>query len=525
LSEQERLLGHNRKAVEDIKSTRTARQTAHDQALFQAQSEVDEHAQKARDQIDQRIEVARLQFDLDVGNYDRELQAALQAGGVDTQSLSTLKAEKEGLDKDIATARNSIAKVEGWRRWVQDEWRTRESIKQALDDANQKRNNVTRDIHLAHENRTQLQGKLNTRKTLAQEARAKTAQLLSFVGKRREQLAPWPAEESLVLADASPVPPLDALGAEVDRLMRDLNAIRTQAQAAVSDILRIMSERPNTSPFTYYDKQRLALGPDQGGRSPLVWLASLQGWFEVEHANVRSLLVSQASTFSQGIHDFHERLEKFKRQVGTFSKDLQGKMDDSVQFRAISRIGVRLATSFDTLDGWDKIQQLDEAFMGWARVQSNTLPPDAFADAVEQVNAYLQGRHTVEVQLDDLLSIEIDIDEIGQPRKTVRDEAQLKDASSNGLSYLILCVIFVGLINKIRRGEPVRLVWALDELRDLDRGNVEALLKLLDANEISLVSAFPDADPDILRSFRNRYTILDGRKVASVILPAAVAHV
>jgi len=35
---------------------------------------------------------------------------------------------------------------------------------------------------------------------------------------------------------------------------------------------------------------------------------------------------------------------------------------------------------------------------------------------------------------------------------------------------------------------------------------------------VTLISAFPDADPEVLRLFAHRYTILEERRIASVVL-------
>lgn len=198
----------------------------------------------------------------------------------------------------------------------------------------------------------------------------------------------------------------------------------------------------------------------------------MREWFEAANLDARRLLLSQCRNFASGVHEFHERLDGFKRKVGVFSKDLQDNMVASTRFRFISSVAVRLSTSFDSLDGWDKIKKLDEEYSAWGGKDSNELPDQAFADAVDEVSTYLQGHHSVDVKLEDLIGLEIEIEEKGQARKVVKDEGQLRDASSNGLSYLILCVVFVGLINKIRGNQRVKLVWALDELRDLDLDNV-----------------------------------------------------
>jgi hypothetical protein len=97
----------------------------------------------------------------------------------------------------------------------------------------------------------------------------------------------------------------------------------------------------------------------------------------------------------------------------------------------------------------------------------------------------------------------------------------LANVSSHGLSYLILCVIFIAFINRIRRDKDIEIVWCLDELKDLDLGNIEALLGILGRNAITLVSAFPDPDTDVLALFRHRFIVADGRRLQAVLLEDA----
>lgn len=101
-------------------------------------------------------------------------------------------------------------------------------------------------------------------------------------------------------------------------------------------------------------------------------------------------------------------------------------------------------------------------------------------------------------------------------RRTFRKASDLEGISSNGLSYLILVTIFIAFINRIRRTAPVNIVWALDELKDLDSGNVPQLMALLKRNNITLVSAFPDPDPDTLSLFKHRFTVEPDRRLAEV---------
>lgn len=511
-------------ALTTLKEALAEQKNSHESALRTAQKAAADKASKAIADIDDAIRQEKTACDRDIEALDAELAVALQAEGVDVTSLETLKKEILSADAMLKKARDGSGRVDGWQNWLKDEWSRIEPLRR---DLSREKDEATRlageevKINQARESKGGvLKGQFD-----AEKGRMKAAeQFLGFVNKRCERLAEWPADRIEVESRPTPSKSQDALEAEMDRALNEISVERDKARKEVEPIRRSMFEHPDTTPYDFYEKSRKALGPDQESGSPFLWVKPLQEWFETANVDSRRLLLSQCRTFSQDIHEFHDRLDKFKRQVSVFSKDLQDKMSKAILFRSINGVSARLTTSLDSLEGWDRIKKLDDEYTAWAGMDSNELPSDSFAMAVGDVHRFLQGRH-VEVRLEDLIGIEIDIEESGQPKKTVKDEMQLKDVSSNGLSYLILCVVFVGLINQIRRNEPVKLVWALDELRDLDIGNVQALLEMLTQNHIHLVSAFPDPDPDVLSLFKNRYTIQAGRKIVTFGIPEETSHV
>jgi len=513
LQEVQQSVEQNKQALNTLKSTRSARKQNHESELKKRLAAIESQVQAEIGEIDQVIALAKSSCDQDIGSLNKELDSALKARGVDTASLEKLQKEKSEAQEKLQKARANEAKVGDWRRWLKSEWETRSEKEAKLTVAEASVQQLLEQESKARKAREIKHGELDKALGQVNQEKAKVEKLHGFVVKRREKLTRWPADPIGPLA--KPLRDQDALEADMDRLLLDIHGEEARAREALAPIKRVFFESPGTTPYQFYDKKRLELGPDQDGASPFLWLAPIQEWFEAEHENTRRLLLSQCRNFASGIHEFHDRLDGFKRKVGIFSKDLQENMAASTRFRFISSVAVRITTSFDGLDGWDKIKQLDEEYSVWAGKDSNDLPGPAFADAVDQVSDWLQGRHTLDVKLEDLLGLEIDIEEAGQPKKTVKDEGQLRDASSNGLSYLILCVVFVGLINKIRAGQPVQLVWALDELRDLDLDNVRVLLDMLADNQIHLVSAFPDPEPEILALLKNRYAIQEGRRLAT----------
>lgn len=515
----------NSEAITTLRNGLAEQKSAHEKALATAVKEASDLAGEQISKIDKLIDAELQRYKSDLSALEDELRQALKEGGVDTETLQRLERDIADEDATLSKANAGRTRVAEWRTWLADQWPRVAELRTAL--ASHKENHARladEDIEVkrvrAAKNKTLIEQKdvLQARKTTLEQQRM-------LVTDRCAMLRDWPADPAEVEGRAGPTKSLDEVVTELNGALQTIKSEREKAAGDVELILRSMYGLAGTSTFQFYDNKRIELGPDPANSSPFAWVKPLQEWYGTAHQDVQRLLLGQCRLFSQGIHEFHDRLTKFRNQVTSYSTDLGKAMNDSLQFRSINSISVRLKASFDSIDVWEKVAALDLEYTAWAGIDTSELPPVSFVQAVGDVVAELQGRHTVEVKPEDLIDIEVDIDEVGQDIKTARDEEQLKDISSNGLSYIILCIVYVGLIKKVRKGESVSLVWALDELRDLDFGNVQLLLDLLARNHISLISAFPDADPDILAFFRNRYTIREGRRVATYQLPNEAAHV
>lgn len=524
LAEKKMELARNGEAITTLRDGLAEQKRAHGDVLSKAVKEESDLASAQISSIDKLIEAESRRYQSDLSALEEELRQALKEGGVDTETLQRLKGDIAVEEEALAKANAGRSMVAEWRTWLADQWPRIPELRAEL------QRHSAEHARLANEELEVRNLRASSNRTLIaqKESLQATKETLErqrlLVTERCAMLRDWPADPAEVESRTGPTKSLDEVVTELNGALQTIRSERDRAVEKVELILRSMYALAGTSTFQFYDNKRLDLGPDTTNNS-FAWVKPLQEWYGTAHQDVQRLLLGQCRLFSQGIHEFHDRLTKFRNLVTSYSTDLGKAMNDSLQFRSINSITVRLKASFDSIDVWDKVSALDLEYTAWAGIDTTELPPVSFVDAVGEVVKKLQGRHTVEVKPEDLIDIEVDIDEVGQPIKTARDEEQLKDISSNGLSYIILCVIYAGLIKKVRKGESISLVWALDELRDLDFGNVQLLLDLLARNHISLISAFPDADPDILAFFRNRYTIREGRRVATYELPQEMAHV
>jgi len=70
----------------------------------------------------------------------------------------------------------------------------------------------------------------------------------------------------------------------------------------------------------------------------------------------------------------------------------------------------------------------------------------------------------------------------------------------------------------LRRNNPTVIGWPIDELGDLAPENIEAMMDMLEQQNIHILSATPTADRHVLSLFKRRYQ-LDKQKLHEVNLP------
>ena len=222
--------------------------------------------------------------------------------------------------------------------------------------------------------------------------------------------------------------------------------------------------------------------------------------------------MSQANLFGSVIRNYQQALERFDRGIDSLSRKLSANIDSNISFEKIESIQCRLTSKVTTLGYWEQIVSFTRNYDDWSRANEGQLPSQEFADIVRLVAEQLQGKGRVEMKLVNLLELEIIVMENGRSKRATHAE-ELRQISSHGLSYLILCVFFIALVNMIRKDQPLNIIWPMDELKDLHQMNIEVLVEMLTKNRITLFSAFPDPDPEVLRLFKNRYQVYGYREL------------
>jgi hypothetical protein len=242
------------------------------------------------------------------------------------------------------------------------------------------------------------------------------------------------------------------------------------------------------------------------------YLSFFDQWYADQHRNIFDMLRSRAKIFIDDITDFHQKLKTFSDKLNRFNRDLQSHLTSANNyFSEIRDLSVNIYSAVDELKSWGTIKTMVENKGDWVNAPDR-LPDVHFMNSLELLLDQWDVKNGINAEFKNLVNVRGQVTENGTVRKFSRSE-DVDSISSNGLSYLILIILFVAFWGKIRKDSPVKLVWTLDELKIISENNVDNLMRLLRDNHIELVCAFPTPDVSTLSLFRNAYTVDDNRRL------------
>jgi energy-coupling factor transporter ATP-binding protein EcfA2 len=458
-----------------------------------------------------RIE-SRTAYDVDMRSIADDLARMLEGRGVDPSEI-------RGLEERIADTRSSIGEIERdrglvmqWRAWAKDEplihmtrLATIESMKVEMD---RMATAIEKAMARISEERSSIAAEAEALKAAVSsvdEARSHSENRIAN-GVRDLGQDPEPIEWNAA----------DKAGNVQASLSRNANA-RTEARIRldkeVQALDNVFLQVPDTQVHDYRDRGR----HEYAGASVL---DGYRRWYEEVHEDSRNILANDAKGLAGQVIEFHRDLLKFEGDIVSFNKELQKHLGDATAFDGLEDLDIRIVSKVKEVDYWDKVRDVSEAAASWLLNASEAIPGEGFINALQGLLFVWKKTGTIDTNLRSLVRIEGEAREKGNLRKFTNSE-QLKNVSSNGLSYLVLVSIFIAFVNRMRAGAPTTITWPLDELKAIDRTNTGRLVELLRRNRIELVTAFPDPDPDVMREFGNRYGLDGSRRLIQAVVEGA----
>lgn len=428
---------------------------------------------------------------------------ALSEKGVDTAMLQSVDLKIREQGEDIRTAEGWVERVNAWRFWRENELPKRAKQDESARACRKeqqilrgKKDALSRQWAIRQQ---EIQAKVNDQESrLSDLVRDQT-----LIANKVMDLSDFPANQDIVKQPLDTSWSVAHLFGQTITLFSSRKNLRNELISRIRKIKASFSNARGSPTEQYFSTTRAAVDPDDS--NPSAWVKPLRDWFSREHEARRHILMMQARSYGSLISEFHSKLTQFHKEVGRFNSDIQKALNQTNVFRCISSITIHFDSSLEKLKYWNDVTEFNAIHQAWAS-SGREMPTVEFAEGLKRIVSHWEVREGIRAERRKLINIRGDVVENNNP-KIFRTTADLEKLSSNGLSYLILCTIFVAFIRKIRGGANVQITWAVDELLDLDSRNIHDLLIMLQENGIRLISACPEANLDILVQFAKLYRV------------------
>ncbi len=218
---------------------------------------------------------------------------------------------------------------------------------------------------------------------------------------------------------------------------------------------------------------------------------------------LRRATLEKIKAIGHQIYNFYSGLLKIKQSIHSLADQVSQAIAHKQIIHNLEDINFNLLPTIENLEYWQELREFHEHWEKWET--NDELPSEglelSLGDALEKLRAA-----KITDRLDSYFTLTISLRENGT-KILIHDDNDLNEASSNGLSYLAICIIFRGLTRFLCVDNNIKIHWPIDELATLSPQNITKLIKMLNESGIYLFSGFPSTDQHLLQHFETKNTI------------------
>lgn len=508
--------------IEDCQKTVNAINTEYEAENSQLKSEhlgregtINSDADNTLIAINRQIETISHSFKQEQQRINQQLKSDLKASGAD-DTIVNLNQKQKQLKSEEEQARSFQRKDKDYQVWLKQRWKQNPVLCQQRSDYQQKSSQLSTSIEQLTSDYKNTRRQLNQDISNLEGSQEKHQSLLTRLGTTLELLnfCPPILSENIPEYAASTLPNL---------CQSVLQKRKQQEQTLYSGkqvLLKLFNKHHRSQLAEVWQKAM-----EQSSQSSSYFQADA---LDIEQPlknimqmidNVKQATSQQIELHATDVNAFYSHLCQFERIIKQTGTKLSNYVSETQYFDALGDIKVNIRSKMNDLEYWQALKTFGENYQQYCDsrdLSGSTEIPNSLIDAMGELTSLLPATG-INIKHLSLFDIEFSITENGQV-KLARNARELKDVSSTGLSYLALITFFTGVTAMLRKNNNTVICWPIDELGDLAPENIEAMMTMLQQQNIHIFSATPTADRHVLSLFKRRYH-LDKQKLHEVNLP------
>ncbi|WP_150299713.1 ATP-binding protein [Pseudomonas profundi] len=490
---------------------RDALKRSHDEQLDAAKAAL----AAVQEAVDQRRSAAAQ----DLAAIEQARDERLRGAGVDVASIRETEQRVKSLSDRIGQTQSMDEPVREYRYWLKHHWAGLGALKESLYQA---QNALTEGERQAKDCKASYNTRINALKDQAK-------QLGAGLKRLEEQLRDWEqlARSASELSDSIPVSTeeiaahqpgaaehtgsLESAALVTDELRRLIKATAETKDTVIKAFTRCvaaLNQHPDSQVYQKWQhlhnaRLHTSLHTEGSEAFRIESMADLRRIVEHDLPEIRKALIENVKSAGGAMARYYEELKDIDLRVSQVSRTLETRINTEHDFEAISDIRIRLLSRITQFDFWPQLKQFARDWHEWELTRHHDLPSETLRIGLSSLDKMFRSARMTTSDLGSLVELEIQFTENGRI-VPIRNDNDLRNSSSTGLSSIAVVVIFGGLSRFLCPDESVTITWPIDELGELHPSNIDKLFRMMDRKNIVLLCAQPTASHEFLRRYKHR---------------------
>lgn len=492
----------------------TLKQQQHNerQQLRTAQAQAKNHHDVQLAALQQREQEIQTKKQQEIAAQNTIYHTQLQEQGIDPRTIEQAKQQHDTLEHDIKTIEAYRAIIKDYKYFQENEYKKIPQLEDDIAELTQHSQQLTTQIRT-------LETEWQNRKAAYEKEKAQRNAEREKHQRRENELISRIQQSHAILQELEPRDkvPTDSdnlfLPDDHDRFIQRIdtlfeqcetqeNALRS-AYTAANNILQ--NAAGSQLGQAWQDRlSSLSIPPHKRSYFPAV-MKILDQMLREDIPQAYAAALHAFNIHRGNINTYHTSLNEFSKNVQNYANRLTKELNTEHQFNAISDIQISLSAKIGEDDILNTLQHFLNAYKS-APPQGNELPSEALIDSYQQALDTLATSQIDHNNPASLIHMAIKAKENGR-EVIIRRDADLENASSTGVSMLIIIVLFSGVTRYLCPHPDIAIHWPLDEIGRLDLENLKKLFTLMNKQNLRLFCAQPDINREIAPAFQHRYLI------------------
>ncbi len=447
------------------------------------------------------------EYRLQINTIEQQFSDECRKIGVPPETIAAARQQAERLRLEVKRASEHSDVITEYKSWVKVEWSKLAELGDRVATQTVYLDSIKRQINSLKQTYENQIRSLKSRQTENEGYRRKLSEQLHEAKIIRDKVG-------AVIPSANPVfesTSLPVITENVRELYSTKHKLRSELIENVDKVKSIVASHPASQVYQAWQRlveRRISICA-YSEHDPAFKLQQPQDietlWRE-QIPSIRQTLIETFRAVSDNLDKYYASLKKINHRVDVVSSELGAKIDSARNISAISDIEIILTSSITEDACWEPLSHFCKQWDNWCRVREKDQLPSA--DLMDLLTKALNSLSIAKINSDirSLIELKIQLKQNNNPT-TIRSDSDMEHSSSNGLSLMAMCIVFVGMSRYLCPNTEVTITWPIDELQCLEDENIVKLFEMFEEENIVLFSAFPREDHNILKWFTNRVFI------------------